>query len=192
MEDEEYNEILGLALVCKVIAIDTEGTSITDTDYRDGTGYGFGISISGRRRSGDLFSCYYPTRHTSGNVSDRVRENLYDVVRGHPCVVFHNAKHDIVALETMGIKRSQFYCTMLMQNYINENVISKKLNDLGMRYFNEGKATGPMFQAMLALHGYHPNFPANIMAEYAAKDAELTLRLFEKLYPHFKKQGFDG
>lgn len=198
MEENEYNRYLGLALLSPVLAVDTEGTSFESTDYRDGTGYGFGISISGRDSNNAIFSVYFPIRHTLGNVSESIREALSKIVENHPVVVFHNLKHDVVALETMGIKRDllslvlKTYDTMLMQHFINENIVNKGLDALGNLYFGRGKATDEVFKAALVAFGWHPNFPAHIMAIYAAMDAELTLLIFEKLYPYFKKQGFDG
>lgn len=194
-EQEHYERCLGYALVCPVLAVDTEGTSITDTDYRDGSGYGFGISISGRRNTGDLFSCYYPIRHSEGNVSESMRKDLSGIISGHPVMTSHNLKHDVVALETLGIKRSlklKTYCTLLMQQMINENVVNKSLDALGKMYCGRGKADGPDFQLALKTFGWTPHFPVRIMEIYASVDAELHLEVFEALYPYFKKQGFDG
>lgn len=195
------SEIISLAWQSEYIAIDTEGSDIKKTDLRAGTGYAYGESIACRPPgSKTIYSAYFPVAHTRDNIEDPLREPLKTLTENHKRVVFHNAKHDILALKymrTLSMKRdSNFYDTMLMAHFLYENYAwsgfgldwcTKKFLDA-----DDGKRNGEIFQAYLTMFGWTPDFPAKIMGEYAAYDTELTLRLFEFFYRDFKKQGFDG
>jgi DNA polymerase I-like protein with 3'-5' exonuclease and polymerase domains len=195
------SEIIYKAWQSEYIAVDTEGSDIKKTDLRAGTGYAYGISVACRPPgSSTIYSAYFPIAHTRDNVDETLKAQIKDLIEKHKRVVFHNAKHDILALKYMRtleiIRNSGFYDTMLMAHFLYENL---KWSGFGLdwcaKYFlgeDEGKANKGLFEHLLTLFGWTPNFPAKEMGVYAAQDAELTLRLFEKFYREFKKQGFDG
>jgi hypothetical protein len=177
------------------ISLDTEGTDIKKTDYRAGTGYATGISIACRPvdTPDRVISAYFPVRHTEDNIDANTLTELTKLIETHPRIIMHNAKHDIVALDTIGIKRKQFYCTLLMIHFLHENLPSKTLDAVSKFILgDEGKQKSAEWEFWLAAVGWGPEFPARVMAEYACHDAELPLLIFEKIYKKFKAEGFDG
>lgn len=168
-----------------IIGVDTEGTNI-ELDYRDGRGYGTGISIA--VRFGGILCGYYPYRHPSDNLSGDEQARLNRCITTFPgWIAFHNAKHDLVALRTLGINyQGKFYCTLLMAHLLNEVLpYSKKLNGCVKYYLGEGKEKDDAVVKayVAALGGEWHKVPANIMAPYAEHDAVLHLELAEKLEP---------
>lgn len=192
------SEIIPHVWTSQYIAIDTEGTDIKKTDLRAGTGWAYGGSVACRPvGQSKIYSAYFPIKHTVGNVSDDLIEAFRLMTEKHERVVYHNAKHDILALRTMDIERStNFYDTMLMAHWLHEEFTFTGLSlDWCTKHFldeDDGKKNKGIFEEVLKVVGWSPDFPAELMGEYAAYDTELTLRLFEYLYPFFKKQGFDG
>jgi DNA polymerase I-like protein with 3'-5' exonuclease and polymerase domains len=198
--EAEYLAMLNECALSPVIAVDTEGTelktkknSYIGTDYRDGTGFAYGISLACRVTDDTVLSLYFPLKHDADNVSPAVAAKLKTLIEIHQCVVYHNAKHDIVALATLGITRNtKYYCTLLMAHWIDENQVSKSLDAIAKLLLGEGKEMSSVFQNVLKIFGWTPAFPARIMATYAGADADRTLRIFERMIAEFKRQGFDG
>ncbi len=197
--NSDWERILIEAATAPTLAVDTEGTEIKNkknnyegTDYRDGTGFAYGISIA-YRYDGEVKSYYFPIKHERDNVPDEVFKQLQILIRNHPRIVCHHMQHDIVALETLGIEvRGNFYCTMLMVHWIDENQINKGLEAIALKLLGEGKERSPEFEACLTIFGWTPAFPSEVMSKYAAVDADRTLRCFELILPEFVRQGFDG
>lgn len=163
-----------------IIAVDTETTG---EDIRDGRGYCMGVSIAGRLTRSKVLSGYYPFRHPVGDNLDstdklRLKESL-EKFKGS--IIFHNAKFDLVSLHTLGIVYAgKFWDTLLMCHLINRNFpYSKDLNSCVRTYVDksEKKKTDDI-DIMVKLRGW-AGVPSDVMEEYAAYDANLTLRLYE-------------
>src|SRR4030095_510773 len=166
-----------------IVACDTEGTNI-ELDYRDGTGYGVGISFA--FRFGQVLGGYYPIRHPGDNLEPHAADRLRNAIRSFKgWLVFHNAKHDLVALDTLGIKyMGKFYDTLLLCHLLNETLpYDKSLNSCCKYYMGqESQKDDAILKTYLAaLHQQWHLVPANIMAPYATHDAVLTLGLFEAI-----------
>lgn len=193
-EDDIFQKFISGARISDYLTIDTETNGPVDEyDIRDGRGWGIGISLSYRLYSPTPSALYFPFRHEGvlNNLSQSYLSQLKDLIEKHPCVVFHNAKFDLVALRTMGINvTGKFYDTMLMAQWINENLPSKELDFLANKFLGERKGNDETFKRAIKLFGW-AGCPVEIMAKYAAKDAELTCNLFYKLYPEFVAQEFD-
>jgi hypothetical protein len=179
------------------MSVDTETTDAEKTDLRDGTGFAYGISAAVHLNNA-YYATYFPVAHTKGNIDDTTKLALFNLIATRERIIFHNAKFDIVALQTTGFKAKfgiggiRYYCTMLMAHMLNENV-PKSLDWLAKQELKEaGKNKPPDWELMFAIYGWSPDFPANVMAKYATEDAVLALKLFEKLYPYFVESGFDG
>lgn len=192
------SECIKHIVMSQYISVDTEGSDLDKTDMRDGTGYAVGLSVACRPRvdGRPLYSAYYPIDHETDNIDKELYGQVKYVIEHHPRVVYHNAKHDILSLNTLGIKRDfGFYDTMGMTHWLYEELRWSKygLDFLAKRFLkDEGKKRSPEFELWLLAVGWGRKFPAKVMEEYAAYDTELTLRLFEYLYPKFKREGFDG
>lgn len=183
-------KFLSIAMLCNVMAVDTETNG---EDIRDGRGFCIGISAAVKYNN-QYYSAYFPVAHKRNNVSDDIKQSLFDIIRTRTAIVFHNAKFDLVSLDTAGYRGGfkRWYCTMLMAHMLNENV-PKGLDWLAKNELKEpGKRKPPIWEAMHTVFGWSPDFPAEVMALYAGEDAILTLKLFHKLYPFFVKSGFDG
>lgn len=184
------NEFLSLAMASDVMAVDTETNG---KDIRDGQGFAIGISAA-VLQDDVYYSSYFPVAHTYDNVSDTVKDMLFGLIASRNTIVFHNAKFDLVSMETAGYRGGykHWYCTMLMAHMLNEN-IPKGLDWLARNELKEPGKNKPMeWVLMHEIHKWDPTFPPRIMALYAGEDAVLTLKLFYKLYPFFLKSGFDG
>lgn len=188
--DDEFNQFLIYAKNAPVLAIDTEANG---EDVRDTRGFCMGISMAFRGTDGTLFATYMPFRHEDYNWPAWRLAALTVLLQGHPCLVAHNMKFDIVSLSTLGIKvTGMFYCTMLMAHLLNENEFNYSLDALTKKYLNdEGKRTSEDFLAIKAECGW-AGIPAAVMFDYSVYDAELHLRLFEYLMPLFMKEDLVG
>lgn len=104
--------------------------------------------------------------------------------------VWHNAKHELECLRRLGLPiPEKHYDTMLMAHFLNENLVNKGLDYLGRHYIGEGKAKTEDQDKFTKIDwGLLPRWLA---APYARQDAELTLKLFEKLHPMFVKEGYE-
>ena len=147
-----------------------------------------------------MVSSYLPFRHPAGptGVSSNLgRSELAELKKAieeyKGIIVFHNAKFDLESLRTLGIHYTGlFYCTMLMAHLLNENLpFSKGLDSCGKHYLKDpGKKMSDMFKGFLKVYGWVGMLP-EIIFDYAAYDADLTLRLFECLKPLFSKEELD-
>ena len=183
--------------VCRqadIIAVDTETTGF---GIRDGTDYAYGVSLSARNKKGTLYSAYYPIRHRlpTGNLDpDNMSEEIYnqvkEVVENAPVVVFHNAKFDLVSLETLDVFRDgPFIDTLILAHLIDENRPASKSLDNCTKYYlgYYGKEKSDVLDAYIKHFGWD-KIPAAMMDRYAEVDAKVTLELYEKL---IKKVDFE-
>lgn len=170
-----------------IVALDTEGTNI-EWDYRDGRGWGTGISVAFRFAPGTpILGGYYAFRHPEGNLDPIAADRLRESIRNFKgWFVFHNAKHDLVALRTLGIDyRGKFYCTLILCHLLNETLpYNKQLNGCVQHYLgkDEAKDDAALKAVVAALRGRWDLVPRDIMAPYAQHDAALTLRLLEAIF----------
>lgn len=147
-----------------------------------------------------MVSTYLPFRHPAGpngsysNLGHNALALLKKTIENYKgTIIFHNAKFDLESLQTLGIfYTGRFYCTMLMAHLINENIpFSKSLDACGKHYLKDpGKKQSDMFNGFKKIYGWEGMLP-EIIWEYAAYDADLTLRLFEYLWPKFKAEELD-
>lgn len=138
--------------------------------------------------SGYLAMGHRGTSHEQMAVS---LSELRRLVVGASRFVFHNAKFDLVCLERLGFPLwdKEWYDTMLMAHFIDENLPNKGLDYLGKHYFDEGKEVSEEFSNFLKVFGWE-FMPQWMIEPYAIQDAKLTLRLFFHLLKEFTSQGF--
>lgn len=178
----------------KFMALDTETIGL-EYDIRDGRGYGTGISLCTRIPNIGYVSGYFPIRHLyGGNLEPTQRDSLLDALRVNSGLIMHNAKHDLVSLETLGVKyEGVFYDTLLIAHLIQENLpFSKDLDSLARFYLQEeGKRKSPEFEAIKNVYGWR-GVPSWLMADYAAFDAEVTYRIFEIIWQKAKGEKLEA
>lgn len=164
------------------ISVDTEGTLTHPFSQTWGASTSaFGVN--------EYFAWY----HRSGtNLPLDWLPRLAKVIENHPCLIMHNAKHDLKALRNLGINfKGKFYDTMLMAHMVNENFFSKELDFLSRHFGGEPKKRSDVMKVIIDKMGWE-HVPVSLMREYGSNDAFITEALFESLYPDFCEQGFDG
>ena len=185
-ELDRLDQVLEYANNAEVLSVDTEGYFEVNNKLL-AESETVGISIAGPN-----FEEYFPFRHLSGdNLPGEMLNSLKKVIESKSRVVFHNAKHDIIALKRLGIETGPFYDTMLMAHMIDENIKNKSLDYLSKMYGGEPKNRPKEMQDIIDTFGW-AYIPVQYMNAYAANDAKITWELFYKLHPEFKEQNLDG
>ena len=180
LNSDKFKQYLAGMRNAEFVSIDTETTG-EEFDIRSGEGYAIGISTAFRAIPGvPITPAYFPIRHFDWNYGPEILAQLKEVIEDVECVVFHNAKHDLVSLETLGIYRTgKYYDTMLMTHLLDENEPSKALDYLAKKYLNDSKQRSEIMQAAINAVGWKM-LPADMVREYAEHDAVLCLKLLEE------------
>lgn len=181
----------------KVIVLDIEGNSkdVRADPSSQTLGLSYAYRLRGTRES--VVSGYLPFSHLVGrNLSGEYLQILRDTLQSIPGVrpVAHNAKYDLVGLRNnLGIDllKSDYYCTMLMAHFLNENLIDKGLDYVSKSYGGPGKNKSEVMDSIIKGFGWE-YVPTEMMTQYSTQDAESELDLFEKELPQFNRQGFNG
>lgn len=184
MDETSIDKHISAMFDAEIIAVDTETTGLR---VADGTDYLMGISVAYRLGPLGIMSAYFPFRHEAENLDRSVLTKLSTVFNNRP-LVFHNLKFDLHSLHTIGIElnpTAKLFDTMNMAHMVNEELPSKGLDYLAQKYLNENKTTAVKNWA--DVWGWS-TVPVGLMDPYACKDAELTLKLFELLWPEMKRQ----
>ena len=167
----------------EVIAVDTETTGFNVKDGRD---YLMGISVAYRLGALGIMSAYFPFRHCQDNLPMEWLPDLKMVLE-RDALVFHNLKFDLHSLATVGVvPRGKVYDTLNMAHMVNEEWPSKSLDWLSRKLLGDSK-TKDKVSGWTEAFGW-ASVPPGLMAPYAQQDAELTLRLFEELWPRMREQ----
>jgi DNA polymerase-1 len=169
-----------LELPGEILAVDTEATGLKTTSVDEAIGVSIATVINGT-----AYSHYFPFRHKTGdNCSNTTQQMLHQLlVRENQTLIFCNAQYDIITLLTLGIdtRDTNFVDVPTMAHLINENKpYSKSLDALAQYYLkDDGKIKDPDLDKEKKL-GW-PNTTWQQIFPYAAKDAELTWRLYDML-----------
>lgn len=172
-----------------ILAIDTETTGLTPARCDL-----VGISLStragraayiplGHGAGGDLFAAPAADTPQQPKVSDIV-EVLKDICADQSIIkVGHNMKFDLQLLQLAGLHFKALHDTMLMSYVLDGTAHGHGLDELAMLHCNhkmisydEVTGTGKGRISFAAV-------PINKACDYAAEDADFTLRLFEILHP---------
>ena len=137
------------------------------------------------------WSGYYPIDHEGGGNMDKdvVLKWIKEVLLTPANKIFHNAMYDVCWLRSMGFKiNGKILDTMIAASLIDENRRRYDLNSICKDYIHESK-NEYVLQATAKEWGIDPKqemykLPAMYVGQYAEKDAELTLKLWQA----FKKE----
>ena len=129
---------------------------------------------------------YYPIAHGQGPNMDRkkVIEWFTNICALPSVKIFHNAMYDVCWIRKLGIKiNGLIKDTMIAASLIDENRYSYTLNTLSWHYLKQGKNESRLIEAAKS-RGLDPKadmwkLPAMEVGEYAEKDAQLTLQLWQ-------------
>jgi DNA polymerase-1 len=178
--------------VTRILSVDTESNG---RDYRhDPLARTTGVSIAGSTEGGD----YFPFQHELGvnhvwPTFYGVHHYLKNYIESADVILMHNAKHDILALEQIGInvRHKNYYCTMLETHFVNENLPNKGLDYVSKWCGGEPKNKSKLMGKFIKHMGWGA-IPVEVMRPYAENDACLPLHIHNKLYPTFVAEGYDG
>ena len=132
---------------------------------------------------------YFPIQHESGGNMDKklVLSWLQDICnQSDTTFIFHNAMYDICWLRSAGIDiKGKIVDTMIAASLIDENRLSYRLDILAKKYVGIGKDES-ILQAAAKEYGLDAKkdmwrLPAMFVGQYAERDAESTLKLWQRL-----------
>jgi DNA polymerase-1 len=170
-----------------IIAIDTETTGVGWHDEA------FMVSLAYTNVDGGITSYVWDKRETAH--WDYALEEIDYYLIGADKIIMHNAKFDIQKLCRLGFPTSlfadKFEDTQAIAHLIDEHQ-STSLKYLARTILKEETDEDEVLKVWRRKNklkkedGYEP-IPNEILAPYAAKDAEFTLRLYESLWPRLPK-----
>ena len=173
---------------CKEISIDLEtndpGLTTSGSGNVVGKGHIAGVAVAVEGWSG-----YFPIGHENGGNMDKklVLGWLQEILnQEYTTFIFHNAMYDVCWLRAVGISiKGKIVDTMIAASLVNENRFKFDLNSLSREYVGIGKDEKILREAAKD-HGVDPKaemwrMPARFVGEYAERDAEVTLKLWQRL-----------
>ena len=173
----KYDEI-SIDLETKDPDLKTKGSASTR-----GIGDVVGIAIAVSNWCG-----YYPIAHENGPNMDRkqVLKWFEDVLKTPASKIFHNAIYDMCWIRRLGLTvHGTIIDTMVMATLVNENRFRYDLSSVAKEYVGMGKNESVLNQTAKEW-GIDPKaemykLPAMYVGEYAERDAEITLALWQEL-----------
>ncbi|RME92099.1 MAG: DNA polymerase I [Candidatus Hydrogenedentota bacterium] len=176
-----------------LLCIDTETTSVSPLEADL-----LGISLA-YRKGKKVFSCYVPII-LNGNIPRHLDyagidfEALYKQVQKdiRQCkipFIAQNIKYDYLVLERHDIKIKNFYAdTMILSYLLNPGVRKHNLDDLALEYLGHENITYKSLVGTGKKQKLLSEIDLDRAGEYAAEDAEVTLRVYEKILPRVQKE----
>jgi len=169
----------------KEISIDLETKDPQLKTHGSGSIVGRGC-VTGIAVAVEGWKGYYPIDHEGGGNMDKdvVLKWLKEVLLTSADKIFHNAMYDVCWLRAMGFKiNGRLIDTMIATSLIDENRGRYDLNSVCKDYIHESKNEYALQEAAKSW-GIDPKqemykLPAIYVGEYAEKDAELTLKLWQ-------------
>jgi DNA polymerase I-like protein with 3'-5' exonuclease and polymerase domains len=137
----------------------------------------------------DGWKGYYPVAHEGGGNMDKklVYSWLQDIFnQTDTTFIFHNAMYDVCWLRREGMTiNGHIVDTMIAASLIDENRLSYRLDILAKHYVGLGKDEKILIEAAKD-YGLDPKkdmwrLPALFVGQYAERDAESTLKLWQRL-----------
>jgi len=169
----------------KEISIDLETKDPQLKTHGSGSVVGRGC-VTGFAVAVDGWKGYYPIAHEGGGNMDKdvVLKWIKEILLTSADKIFHNAMYDVCWLRAMGFKiNGRIIDTMIATSLIDENRGRYDLNSICKDYIHESKNEYALQDAAKSW-GIDPKqemykLPAIYVGEYAEKDAELTLKLWQ-------------
>ena len=138
---------------------------------------------------------YYPIAHEGGGNMDRKRVLKWfkDVLKTPGKKIFHNAIYDVCWIKRLGLTvHGTIVDTMIMASLVNENKFRYDLNSVAKEYTGIGKNEAAL-QSAAREWGIDPKaemykLPSMFVGEYAERDAEITLAVWQELKKEIASQ----
>jgi DNA polymerase-1 len=171
---------------CKAFAIDTETDSVSTVSANL-----IGISISVKENEG----CYIPIGHLYENCPEQlslefIQKKLGPAIeKNQKKAVGQNLKFDIPILSRHGIKLSEFLAdTMLMSYVLNSTATRHGMDRLADYYLNYTTTKYTDVTGTASKQISFAEVQIDVATDYAAEDADVTLRLFNTLSALLKEK----
>jgi DNA polymerase I-like protein with 3'-5' exonuclease and polymerase domains len=148
-----------------------------------GRGKIVGIALAVKDWSG-----YFPIAHEGGgNMDEKMVMDYFRTILNYSSTkIFHNAMYDVCFIKAAGLKiNGRIIDTMIAGSLVDENRFRYDLGSMGRDYLGRGKNEAVLNETA-ALWGVDPKsemykLPAMYVGEYAERDAEMTLELWQEM-----------
>ena len=131
---------------------------------------------------------YYPIAHEGGGNMDRqlVLKWFQSVLNTDSDKIFHNAMYDVCWIKSLGLKiNGKIIDTMIASALVDENQMRYDLTSCARRYTGQGKDEAALYEAAKSwgvdAKAEMYKLPAMYVGDYAEKDSEITLELWQEL-----------
>ena len=148
-----------------------------------GRGHIVGIAVAVHDWAG-----YYPIKHEGGGNMDHgmVTRWLQDVLKTPADKIFHNAMYDVCFLRAERFKiQGRIIDTMIAGSLVDENRFRYDLGSMGRDYVGRGKNEAVLAETAkewgIDAKSEMYKLPAMYVGEYAERDAEMTLELWQEM-----------
>jgi DNA polymerase I len=180
LSENHLREVVGQALNEEIIAVDTETTGLDV--YTDVI---VGVSLTLPSQDKHYYIPFKPTTDERALPSELI-EILRPLIESENVKkIFHNAIFDIAMFRRHGITLSGLaWDTQTAMHLLNENEPSFKLKDLAPKYLGVESDT---FDQLFGKDAKFAEIPLDIALVYAAKDTDLTYRLYKFQSFHMSK-----
>jgi DNA polymerase I-like protein with 3'-5' exonuclease and polymerase domains len=134
------------------------------------------------------WSGYYPIAHEGGgNMDEKKVMNYFRTVLSLPArKIFHNAMYDVCFIRAAGLQiAGEITDTMIAGSLVDENRFRYDLGSMGRDYLGKGKNEAILNETAkewgIDAKSEMYKLPAMYVGEYAERDAELTLELWQEM-----------
>ena len=131
---------------------------------------------------------YYPIGHEGGGNMDRrmVLKWFQSILNTDSDKIFHNAMYDVCWIKSLGVNiKGKIIDTMIASALVDENQMRYDLTSCARRYTGQGKDEAALYEAAKSwgvdAKAEMYKLPAMYVGDYAEKDAEITLELWQEL-----------
>ena len=145
------------------------------------------------------WSGYYPIAHEGGGNLDKKKVmDYFRTILNYPSTkIFHNAMYDVCFIRAAGLKiNGTIVDTMIAGSLVDENRFRYDLGSMGRDYLGKGKNEAVLNETA-ALWGVDAKsemykLPAMYVGEYAERDAEITLELWQQMKQEIQHQDIES
>ena len=182
---ENLKQVIKDASKSKVIALDTETTGL---DYMDADLVGISLSF----KAGEAF--YIPLQHQDDSIKqldlDVVLTELKPLLEDSTNkIIGQNIKFDRNVLAKYGVNISSIKNDTMMMSYVlDASATRHNLDALSSYYLNYKTSTFEEVAGKGVKQVTFDQVPIEAATNYAAEDADITLRLYEELYPKLENE----
>lgn len=179
-DEQALRQVVADAMKEPIIAVDTETTGLDV--YVDVI---VGVSLSLPTQDKHYYIPFEPTQDERALPSEMLGDLKSLMESQEVAKVLHNALYDIAMFERHGIKLNNVvWDTMSAMHVLNENEASYALKNLATAYLNEPSDT---FSELFGRDAKFAEVPLDVALVYAAKDTDLTWRMYQFQLKHLSK-----